>query len=196
MRARCSISGTVRRSHSRQPNVSFSSGGESSERKSKSKVVEETKQKRDSTLLQEAIELKSSGFSHLFVMVAIVYAANLSILRGSSEAESARFCSGALVQNLGTAQCGTALKICIDGVLYKSPGMEKDRLIRWQDVSAWKYFGPRRAAENAASQEYVSLQIWESRGKKHRFNIGCGTTADGQIVFQSMKRYQPSGMLF
>ena len=140
--------------------------------------------------------MSSPRLAHLLFVITIAFAANLSILKGTSGAEPARFCNGALVQNLGTTQCGTVLKICIDGVVYRAPGMDRDRLIRWQDVTAWKYFGPRRTAEDAEPQEYVSLQIWEYRGKKHRFNIGCGTAADGQSVFESMKRYQPSGMLF
>ena len=65
-----------------------------------------------------------------------------------------------------------------------------------RDITAWKYFGPRRAENDAGSHEYVSLQIWEWRGIKHRFNIVCGTPADGERVFQTMKRYQPRGMIF
>lgn len=140
--------------------------------------------------------MSSSRLVHLLFVITIAFAANLSILKGGSEAEPARFCNGAIVRNLGAAECGTVLKICIDGVVYRTPGMEENRLIRWQDVTAWKYFGPTRTAEDAGRQEYVSLQIWEYRGKKHRFTIGCGTAADGQKVFQSMKRYQPSGMIF
>lgn len=133
---------------------------------------------------------------HLLVMMMIASSANLIVLKGSLEAKQASFCEAALVQNLGSSQCGTVLRVCIEGVAYRTAAMEKERLIRWQDVTAWKYFGPRRAEDGAGPQEYVSLQIWEHRGRKHRFNIGCGTAADGQNVFQSMKRYQPRGMLY
>lgn len=150
----------------------------------------------DFPFVQEGFRMMSPRFIHLLVILTIASAANLSILKGSLEAEQGRLCEGALVQNLGSSQCGTVLRICMEGVAYKTAEMDKERLIRSQDVTAWKYFGPRRTEDDAVPQEYVSLQIWEYRGKKHRFNIGCGEAADGQNVFQSMKRYQPRGMLY
>jgi hypothetical protein len=132
----------------------------------------------------------------LSVMITIAFAVNPGILKGSTKgAEGTRFCEGSLSQKLGSPECAALLRICIEGVVYKTSAMDEARLIRWQDVTAWKYFGPRRSKEDAGSHEYVSLQIWERRGIKHRFNIVCGTPADGQRVFQSMKKYQPRGMI-
>ncbi len=140
--------------------------------------------------------MKSIRSNHLLVIVIIASAVNLSVLRDSSRAEQGRFCEGALIQNLGSSQCDTLPRVCIEGVVYKTAEMDKERLIRWQNVTAWKYFGPTRTEGDAVPREYVSLQIWEYTGRKHRFNIGCGTAADGQNVFKSMKRYQSRGMIF
>lgn len=144
--------------------------------------------------------MNSNRFVPIVAMIAFASLADPSILKASTEAEQTRFCQGALVRKLGSEPCGTVLRICVEGVVYRTAAMEKERLIRWQDVTAWKYFGPRRAADGegseAGAREYMSLQIWEWRGKMHRFNIVCGTTEDGQNVFESMKRYQPRGMLF
>ena len=141
--------------------------------------------------------MKFSRYIVLLVMITIACAAHPSILKGSSKAaEEARFCEGSLAQKQGAPACKAVLRICLEGVVYKTGRMDSARLIRWQNVTAWKYFGPRQAENDAGSNKYVSLQIWEWRGRKHRFNIVCGTAADGQRVFQSMKRYQPRGMIF
>jgi hypothetical protein len=141
--------------------------------------------------------MKFNKYILLLVMITIAFAANPGILKGNSKAvEKTRFCEGSIAQKLGSPECAAVLRICIEGVVYKTGGMDQARLIRWQNITAWKYFGPIRAKNDAGSHEYVSLQIWEWRGMKHRFNIVCGTPADGQRVFQSMKRYQPRGMIF
>jgi hypothetical protein len=132
----------------------------------------------------------------LLVITTIACATHPSILKGNTKAaEETRFCEGSLSQKLGSLECAALLRICIEGVVYKTSAMDEARLIRWQDITAWKYFGPRRAKNGSGSHQYVSLQIWERRGIKHRFNIVCGTSADGQRVFQSMKKYQPRGMI-
>jgi len=138
----------------------------------------------------------SKKYIMLLVMITMACATHPSILLGKTKAaEETRFCEGSLSQKLGSAECAAHLRICIEGVVYKTSAMDEARLIRWQDITAWKYFGPRRAKNDAGSSEYVSLQIWERRGIKHRFNIVCGTPADGQRVFQTMKKYQPRGMI-
>lgn len=137
-----------------------------------------------------------SGYAKPLVVITMALAVHVSVLTGISEAEPMRVCEGAVVRNLGATQCETVLKICVEGVVYRTPNMDEDRLIRWQDVTAWKYFGPRGTERDVGPRAYASLQIWERRGLKHRFNIGCSTSADGHIVFQSMKRYDPRGMIF
>lgn len=144
--------------------------------------------------------MNSNRFVPIMAMIAFTFVANPQGLEAAAEAEQTSFCQGALVRKLGSEPCGTVLRICLEGVAYRTAAMEKERLIPWQDVTAWKYFGPRRATDDEGSEaggrEYMSLQIWEWAGKRHRFNIVCGTREDGRNVFESMRRYQPRGMLF
>ena len=80
--------------------------------------------------------MKFSKYILLLVMITIAFAANPGILTGNSKAaQETRFCEGSLAQKLGSLECAAVLRICIEGVVYKTAGMDKPRLIRWQDVA-------------------------------------------------------------
>ena len=68
----------------------------------------------------------SKKYMMLLVVITMACAAHPSILMGKTKgAEETSFCGGSLSQKLGSPECGALLRICIEGVVYKTSAMAK-----------------------------------------------------------------------